>query len=150
MLRLPYELKACPQECGKECGAEVQRCPVFPRLSPEFQEVCQENPHLLQYLHMLPLDKMGIPQYYEKVTRSLKGTKDPNLIYNVGGGVFVHILANPDDVRDYYVAVEPSLVDAQNSTLDEIELRLADYVKELEGVDDSSKRLEMAQQILQR
>jgi len=150
MLRLPFELKACPQECGKECGSEMQRCPVFPQLSPDFQEVCRENPHLLQYLHMLPLDTIGIPHYYEKVTRSLKGTKDPNLIYNVGGGVFVHILANPDDIRDYYVAVEPSLVDAQSNTLDEIELRLADYVKELEGVDDSTKRLEIIMGIVDK
>ena len=44
----------------------------------------------------------------------------------MGGGVFVHVLANLEDVRDNYIAVEPSLVDAQDSTLDEIELRLAD------------------------
>ena len=99
---------------------------------------------------MLPEDKIGIPDYYEKVTRALKGTKDPNLIYNVGSGVFVHILANLDDIRDYYVAVEPSLIDAQDSTLDEIELKLADYVKELEGVDDSAKRLEIIMDIVDR
>jgi flagellar protein FlaI len=150
MLRLPFEIKPCPQECGTECGANLDRCPVYPKLSPEFQEVCKENPHLLQYLHMLPDDKMGIPEYYEKVTRSLKGTKDPNLIYNVGGGVFVHVLANPEDVRDYYVAVEPSLIDAQDTTLDDIELRLADYVNELEGVADSSKRLEIIMDIVDR
>jgi flagellar protein FlaI len=150
MLRLPFEIKPCPQECGAECGANLDRCPIYPKLSPEFQEVCKENPHLLQYLHMLPEGKMGIPEYYEKITRSLKGTKDPNLIYNVGGGVFVHILANPEDVRDYYVAVEPSLIDAQDTTLDDIELRLADYVNELEGVADSSKRLEIIMDIVNR
>jgi len=150
MLRLPFEIKACPGECGKECGAALEKCPIFAKLPPEFQEVCKENPHLLQYLRMLPEDKIGIPDYYEKVTRALKGTKDPNLIYNVGGGVFVHILANPEDVRDYYVAVEPSLVDAQDSTLDEIELKLADYVEELEGVDDSAKRLEIIMGIVDR
>jgi flagellar protein FlaI len=150
MLRLPFEIKACPGECGKECGAATEKCPVFSKIPPEFQEVCKNNPHLLQYLHMLPLDKTGIPQYYEKITRALKGTKNPNLIYNVGGGVFVHILANPEDIRDYYVAVEPSLVDAQDSTLDQIELKLADYVEELEGVADSSKRLEIIMGIVDR
>jgi len=150
MLRLPFELTPCPGECGKECGAAVEKCPIFSKLPAEFQEVCKDNPHLLQYLRVLPEDKIGIPQYYEKVTRALKGTKDPNLIYNVGGGVFVHILANPEDVRDYYVAVEPSLIDAQDSTLDEIELKLADYVEELEGVDDSAKRLEIIMGIVDR
>ncbi len=150
MLRLPFEIKACPGECGKDCGAALDKCPIFAKLSEEFQEVCKENPHLLQYLRMLPEDKIGIPQYYEKVTRALKGTKDPNLIYNVGGGVFVHILANMEDIRDYYVAVEPSLIDAQDNTLDEIELKLADYVKELEGVADSAKRLEIIMNIVDR
>ena len=150
MLRLPFEIKACPGECGKECGAALEKCPIFSKLPEDFQEVCQENPHLLQYLRMLPEDKIGIPQYYEKVTRALKGTKDPNLIYNVGGGVFVHVLANTEDVRDYYIAIEPSIIDAQESTLDEIELKLTDYVEELEGVADSAKRLEIIIGIVDR
>ncbi len=147
---LPFEIKPCPQECGKECGANLDRCPLFPKLSAEMQEVCKENLHLLQYLRSLPENGFGVPAFYEKITRSLKGTKDPNLIYQVGGGVFVHVLANPEDVRDYYIAIEPSLVDAQDSTLDEIELRLADFVEELEGIDDSKKRLEIIMDIVDR
>jgi len=150
MLRLPFEIKPCPQDCGKECGVSLDKCPTYTKLSAELQEVCKENLHLLQYLHNLPADGFGIPDYYEKITRSLKGTKDPNLIYQVGGGVFIHVLANPEDVRDYYVVIEPSLVDAQDSTLDEIELRLADFVEELEGIDDSSKRLEIIMGIVDR
>jgi flagellar protein FlaI len=150
VLLLPFEIKPCPQDCGKECGVSLDKCPIYPKLPAELQEVCKENLHLLQYLHLLPLDKIGIPAYYEKITRSLKGTKDPNLIYQVGGGVFVHVLANPNDVRDHYIAIEPSLVDAQDSTLDEIEQRLADYVEELEGIDDPSKRLEIIMGIVDR
>ena len=150
MLRLPFELKACPGECGKECGNATEKCPVFQKIPADFQEVCKKNPHLLQYLHMLPADKIAIPQYYEKVTRALKGTKNPDLIYNVGSGVFVHVLANLEDIRDYYIAVEPSLIDPQDSTLDEIELKLADYVEELEGIADSSKRLEIIMRIVDR
>jgi flagellar protein FlaI len=150
MLALPFELSVCSAECGAECGSKPEKCPVFPKLPPEFQEICRNNPHLLQYLQMLPPDKFGIPEYHEKVSRALKGTKDPNLIYNVGGGVFVHVLANKEDVRDYYIAVEPSLIDPQENTLDEIELRLADFVEELEGVDDSAKRLEIIMKIVER
>jgi len=150
MIHLPYELTACPGDCGKTCGAAVDRCPIYPQLAPEFQKACQENPHLLQYLRAIPLDKTGLPSYYEKVTRKLKGTKDPNLIYPVGTGVFIHILANKEDIRDYYVAVEPSLIDAQTDTLDEIELRLADYVKELEDITDPSHRFEVIMGIVDR
>jgi flagellar protein FlaI len=150
MLGLPFEVIPCPQDCGKECGASLDRCPLYPKLPEEYKEICQENLHLLQYLKCLPEDGFGIPAYYEKITRSLKGTKDPNLIYNIGGGVFVHVLANPEDIRDFYIAIEPSLVDAQDDTLDEIEMRLADYVEELEGIEDSSKRLEIIMNIVDR
>ena len=150
MLRLPFEIKPCPQDCGKECGMSLDKCPVYPKLPTEFQEVCQENPHLLQYLHSLPEDGSGTPTYYEKITRSLKGIQDPNLIYQVGGGVFIHVLANPEDVRDYYIAVEPSMVDAQDETLEEIERRLADSVEELEDIDDPKQRIEIIMGIVDR
>jgi flagellar protein FlaI len=142
MLHLPFELNACPGDCGKPCGSAVERCPVYSQLSPEFQQACAENPHLLQYLRAIPTE-ISLPAYYEKVTRSLKGTKDPNLIYQVGNGVFIHVLANPEDIRDYYIAVEPSLIDAQEDTLDDIEWRLADHVVELEGITEPAKRFDV-------
>jgi flagellar protein FlaI len=150
MYRLPFDMKACSQECGKLCGIALDKCPIYPKLPPEFQEVCKQNLHLLQYIHMLPLDKMGIPTYLEKVSRKQKGIKDPNLIYKVGSGVFIHILANHDDIRDFYIAIEPSIIDPQSKTLEEIENHLADYVDELEGVADSAKRLEVIMQIVDR
>jgi flagellar protein FlaI len=150
MLQLPFELKPCPGDCGRPCGAAVDRCPVYSKISAEFQKACEENPHLLQYLRTLPLDTIGVPAYYPKVTRSLKGTKDPNLIYPVGSGVFVHVLANKEDIRDYYIAVEPSLLDPQTENLDEVELRLADYVEELEGVTDQAKRFDIIMGIVDK
>jgi flagellar protein FlaI len=150
MLKLPFEIKPCPGECGKECGAAMEKCPLFPNLPPDFQQACKESPHLLQYLRMLPIEKIGIPQFFEKVTRAQKGNKNPNLIYKVGGGVFVHVLANREDIRNNYIAVEPSLINAQDATLDEIELRLADHVEELEGVADASKRFEIIMNIVDR
>jgi flagellar protein FlaI len=150
MILLPFEIKPCSGECGKECGAKLERCDLFAKLPADLQEVSKEHPHLLQYLRILVENNIGIPQYYEKVTRSLKGTKNPNLIYNVGNGVFVHVLANMEDIRDYYIAVEPSIIDAQDNTLDEIEIKLAEYVEELEGVSDSSKRFEIIMGIVDR
>jgi len=149
MLQLPFEINPCPQECGKECGVSLDKCPTYPKLPAELQEICKENPHLLQYLHALPTDEIGMPEYYEKVTRSLKGKKDPNLIYPVGGGVFIHVMANPNDIRDHYIAVEPSLADAQDNALDEIERRLAGFVDELD-IADPAKRLEVILEIVDR
>jgi flagellar protein FlaI len=97
---------------------------------------------------MLPLDKIEIPKFYEKISRKLKGTKNPNLIYNLDNGVFVHVLANPEDIRDYYLAIEPSIVDPQESLLKEIEFHLAEHVKELEDITQSPKRLEIIMNIV--
>ncbi|MDD5127422.1 MAG: type II/IV secretion system ATPase subunit [Dehalococcoidales bacterium] len=150
MIQLPFEFKSCPQECGKVCGTDVDRCPTYKKLPPPLQEVCKKSPHLLNYLHAFPMDNLGIPEYYAKVGRNLKGKKNPNLIYPAGTDVFIHILANPEDVRDHYIAVEPSLTDAQDSFLDEIEGRLADYVEELEGITDPAKRLEVVMSIVDK
>jgi flagellar protein FlaI len=150
MYSLPFEIKPCSLECGKPCGAALEKCPVFSKLTTELQEVCKQNLHLLQYIHMLPPDKIAIPQYFEKVSRKQKGIKDPNLIYNIGNGVFIHILSNPEDIRNYYIAIEPSIIDPQANTLDTIEEHLAEYVEELEGVVDTVKRLEIIMQIVER
>jgi len=99
---------------------------------------------------MLPPDKIGIPQYFEKVSRKQKGIKDPNLVYGVGNGVFIHILANPEDIRNFYIAIEPSIIDPQEKTLETIEEHLAEYVEELEGLEDTAKRLETIMQIVER
>ncbi len=107
MFRLPFELKQCPQDCGKECGVSLTDCPTYQKLPESLQEKCKENLHLLQYLHGFPMDEFGIPEYYEKLNRSLKGKKDPNLIYPVDSETFIHIMPNPADVRDHYIPVEP-------------------------------------------
>jgi flagellar protein FlaI len=150
MYRLPFDIKPCSQECGKQCGVLLERCPVFSKLTPELQQICEKSLHLLQYIHMLPPDKIGIPQYFDKVSRKQKGIKDPNLIYKVGNGVFIHILANPEDIRNFYIAIEPSIIDPQAKTLEVIEDHLAEYVEELEGVADNTKRLEVILQIVDR
>lgn len=68
MPQLPFELKPCSQECKKECGADLNACPTYGKLSPVLQEKCKENLHLLQYLHAFPMDKLGMPEYYDKLS----------------------------------------------------------------------------------
>ena len=147
---LPFAVEACPQPCGKECGENLAKCPVYQKLSPELQALCQKNLHLLQYLNAFPMDERGVPEYYETVARNLKGKKDPNLLYPVSDDVFVHILANLDDVRDHYIPIEPCLSDGQDIFLDELEMRLADFVEELEGVTDAARRIDIVMSIVDK
>ena len=146
----PFEVKPCPQECGNMCGAQLEKCPIFLKLPADFQEICKNNLHLLQYLNMLPLDNMEIPKYYEKITLKMLGMKDPNIIYHTGDGLFVHIMFNPEDIRDYYIAIEPSIIDSQEAILEDIELSLADHVEELTDIIDSSNRLNIIMSIVDK
>jgi flagellar protein FlaI len=132
------------------CGAQLDNCPIFLKLPADFQEICKNNVHLLQYLNMLPLDKMDIPKYYDKLTLKMLGMKDPNVIYQTGHGVFVHIMPNPEDIRDHYIAIEPSIIDSQENILEDIELRLADHVEELTDVIESSNRINIIMGIVDK
>jgi len=130
--------------CMKKCAVPLAKCPIYPKLPAPLQAACKGNLHLLQYLHMLPVADIGIPEYYEKLERSMKGMKNPNLVYPVTAHIFIHILANQEDIRDNYIPVEPSLPMETTGTadlLDELEERIADYVDELEGIEDPEMRI---------
>ena len=133
-VRLAVYIKECSQECGAECGNNITNCPIYGELPPELQEQCQTKLHLLQYLHSIPLDEIGMPQYYVKINRSLKSIKNRNLIYMVDDEIFIHILANTEEIRDYYLPIEPSLFGDVDTLMEKVEHRLVDFVDELEGV----------------
>ena len=59
-------------------------CPLFKTLPEELQEGAHGHPHLLKYLHMLPVADHGIPDYREELTRADGDRKEPNVIYPVG------------------------------------------------------------------
>jgi flagellar protein FlaI len=150
LINLPFQVKICANECGKECGAALAECPTYRALPEDQQEVIKENLHLLQYMRSLEQGDVSLPEYYEKIERSLKSVKNRNLVYPVGDGVFIHILANPEDARDYYIPVEPSLAEKMNDLLEELERHLAGYVEELESIEDAAARVEKIVEIVDR
>jgi archaeal flagellar protein FlaI len=150
MPSLPFKLKECTHECGAECGVNITSCPIYGQLTPELQEQCQTKLHLLQYLHALPLDEIGMPQYHAKLNRSLKNLKNRNLIYLVDDEILIHILANTEDIRDHYIPIEPCLFGDVDTLMEKIEHRLVNYVEELEVVDEGPERLKVILSILDR
>jgi len=146
MSGLPFEITPCSKDCGKECGVRLSDCPTYRRLPTQLQQKCQENLHLLQYLHNLPMDELGMPEYYDAPARSMRGLKTPNLIYLAGGSIFIHILANPDDIRNFYIAVEPGFGEDMGGLLETLEKNLADWVGDKEVAEEDKKRLEVVMQ----
>jgi len=150
MPTLPFKLKDCTHECGSECGTNITSCPTYAELPPELQEQCQTKLHLLQYLHSLPLEEIGMPQFYQKLNRGLKSVKNRNLIYVVDDEILIHILANTEDIRDHYIPIEPCLFGDVDTVLEKIEHKLVNFVEELESVDEGPERLKVILKILDR
>ncbi len=78
-------------------------------LPKPMQESTQESVYLLEYLHTIPLGEVGMPEYYPKLTGKLRDKKKKNLIYPISGGLFVHIMEDPEGGRAFYISVEPRL-----------------------------------------
>ena len=129
---LPFAVQAGHSHQGKANG-----CPLFKLLPPALQKESESSEILLDYIHMLPIDKVGIPEYYPELNRKMGDIKDPNLIYPVANGLYIHIYPDQADSRDYYIAVEPGMLQNNGPLMDVLEDRLVDYVDALEGPEGS-------------
>jgi len=147
---LPFVPTRCNRECGGECGVNLVACHVYRDMPAELQKICQANLHLLQYLHSMPLDEIGIPQYYDKLNQGMKGVKNRNLLYPVNEQVYIHILANPNDIRDHYIPVEPCIFDEMEGKMEELEHRLIKHLAELEGIGSDEEALEIILNIVEK
>ena len=125
-LRLPFPQTNRAQEAHSEGN-----CPVCSALSPALKEQAQEHYHLFRYLHMVPVDEFGIPQYHEKLERKMGEIEKPNIIYPVGNATFAHIFPNPQEARKHYIPVEPIIGNDYSALFNVVEDRLVDVVHKL-------------------
>ena len=122
-------------------GSDFAKCPMFRMLPEPLQESSLKHRHMREYLHEMPIEDIGVPTYYPKLDKSAGDLENPNLIYPVSDEVFVHIKPDPDDSKDFYIAIEPGMGEPVDHLIDEVELRLADVVQELDVVDtDTAER----------
>ncbi len=150
MSGMPFKIKDCAHECGCECGDNLTACPTYGDLPEPLQEVCQTKLFLLQYLHGIPLAELGMPQYSQKINRNMKSIKNRNLIYQADDEIFIHVLANTEDVRDFYIPIEPCLFGNTEVLMEKVEHRLVDFVDELAGVDDAAERVKVILKIVDK
>ena len=124
MEALPFDPLPSPENGGRS------REEVYSILSSEMQEFVgrEENHHILDYICRLPTEKIGLPEFYPKISRSMKSIKRPNLIYPTGKGLAVHIYPDKEDVRNYYIPLEPCLFQKLDSKLEEVEKLLIDVI----------------------
>ena len=79
---LPFEVQKGHAHSG---GATI--CPVFRLLPEPLQREAENNGFLLDYIHLIPIEEYGVPDFYTELDRKMGDLKDPNLIYAIGGGL---------------------------------------------------------------
>ena len=102
----------------------AEGCSVSGVLPQEMREVTSKHPHLLSYLHLIPLGEVGVPRYCETLSQNMSDLTQPNILYPVRGNIFIHILNDPHDVRNTYIPIEPILDQNIDSLMQEFEKKL--------------------------
>ena len=134
---------------------DLYECGLYKLLPEPIQEACQTNIQLLEYLHLVPLDDTGIPEYYPEATRKLGDLKSPNLIYPVSDDVHIHVLSIGEE-RDLYIPIEPTMGIDVSAKVREVEVQLlelaylfADAVTEEERAEGLDSALRSVIEIVQ-
>ncbi len=121
----------------------LRSCGIYRILPKEMKKEVEKNLHLLEYLHILPLDKIGIPKFYPKLNRKMHDEiENPNLIYPADEQIYIHIYPDKNDVRNYYIPIEPTLLTGVDELLKKVEEKLVEYMADVEFdlEDDEEKR----------
>src|SRR5512136_2270451 len=128
---------------------DIESSPLYKMLPANAKEYVKASPHLLEYLHTFPVNTYGIPLFLSELKKDLRTMKSPNIIYPVNETTFIHILPDPDDVKNFYITIEPSFLHSVNLMLPVIETKLIDLIDNLDEDPISDKeRAEVIKRML--
>jgi flagellar protein FlaI len=144
----PYEVESSDTAHGGDPFA----CTLYKMLPEPMQQSSRKDLYLLEYLHQVPVDKVGIPEYHTRLSGKLGEKESINLIYPVEGGLYIHVMDDPEGGRAYYIAVEPTMGSAgtEQKLLREIETWMLDYSAEFDGADTPEQQREVLERLLER
>jgi len=121
------------------------------QLLPEaLQEACKQDKHLLDYLRLIPVSEIGVPEYYTKLTRAQGDLAKKNLIYLVSDNIYVHVYSEPSGGRPLYIPIEPSLTQDMSQVLPEVESRLVDVAGGMSAAESDAERKEAILKLVDR
>lgn len=143
-VRLPFERRVVTDH-EDFSEKELLRCGIYRLLPDRAKAYAKKDPHLLEYLHIVPIDKVGIPQFYPKLSGKLRKISKPNLIYPVGDDVYIHIYYDANDLRNYYIPIEPTLLHSVDKYVRIAEEKMVDYLRNI-----SAETFEEKKEILQK
>jgi flagellar protein FlaI len=146
---MPYVEIPFPTDWDQATHVEAG-CPVCSALSAELKEQTQEHPHLYRYVHTVPVQEYGVPQYAPKLDRKMGDLENPNIIYPVGNATFAHIFPDTKDARHYYIPVEPIILGDYDTLMETVEDRLVDEVHKFSQPDNTEEQKEVLLHSLDR
>jgi len=136
---LPFEQKEEVESSGRD---PVESDDLYRSLPEALQVACQENRHLWEYLCLLPLDVVAIPEYCTELKRSNGDPKEHNLIYPVGGNIFIHIYSEPGGGRPHYIPIEPGMTQDLSTVFAQVEDKLVDETSDIGEAKSDEERAE--------
>lgn len=111
------------------------------QLPEPLQEAARAKPFLLEYLQGVPVQQIGIPAYYPKLSRKLRQLRHRNLIYPTSDeNVFVHIYPDPSGERDIYIPIEPVVTVQLGELAEQVEQRLMDHAEEIGSAEEERRK----------
>lgn len=127
-------------------------CSLYKMLPEVMQTSTKDSVYLLEYLHTLPIKEIGLPEYHPSPSRELGDMDSLNVIYPVEGGLFIHVINDPEGGRGYYISIEPRLSrDTDEAVLlHRTELELLNYAMEFEGTETPEEQRVVLERILDR
>ena len=134
-LVLPFELSTEQTDAHEN----LYECGLYRLLPEPMQEACQRNVQLLEYLHMLPIEELGMPEYVPEMTRKFGDLKQRNHVYPVSDDIHIHVLSS-DDERDFYIPIEPTVGMDISDKLAIVEERLVDLAYLFDDVEEREDR----------
>ena len=112
-------------------------------LPEALRKVCEENPHLLEYMSRLRASGIGIPEYVAKLSKKMSERAEPNLIYPVGtNGIFIHILYDATGDMHNYITVEPTTTLDLSDLMEKVEDACIAVSENIPGIDPYADRQE--------
>jgi flagellar protein FlaI len=146
---LPFEPEFIDE--GNDCYNNVESCALYRMLPANARDYVKASPHLLEYLHILPVNTVGIPLFLSELKRDLKSMENPNIIYPVNDSTFIHIFPDQNDVRNWYIPIEPAFLHSVKEVLPVIEEKLIDMIDVLDEEPVTEKaRIEVLRNFIQQ
>jgi flagellar protein FlaI len=125
------DLPFTPDLSQRDCDHGPQ-CRLRSILPKQLLAAATNSPMLADYLHTLPFDEIGVPDYYPKLTRDMQDVERRNLIYPTAtGDLFIHLYPDPKSARDHYIPIEPNLTIDLGEIVPQVELKLLDWVESI-------------------